>query len=456
MKNSFKRIINSIFNHKKDSLLIFGLVFVLVSFVMIYWLFYLSCSALTSSINDKATISAILRETELNGQTQEGLNTLFKSASLSLDNNYDSYKSYYQSVLDNVNILKDDESVIRSSVCIKADFKIYLDNEVDSITSVIGYDEQSFDDDGLILVSGDYIKNDNQIMFSEDYCISEENVCNFVGVGNYVNIKNSNGDVREYEVVGIFKYNDSVLRDNGIYSNQEVIMSNDEIIDLAYKDDCLGISDIVFKGRGLDYSNKLISELKRVLGVIKIGSDNKYIYPSFELEVNNKIANSLIAPVKSMKNLFQIIALIMIVIMMLLLCNFMFYIVNKRRREFAIFMALGEKRILVIRQFLLEVVIIFTVSFMLASPFAYMIGKNISGDMLKSNLDTQERIANISLGEEASEISSISNEVTSDYDLSLGVVDYLTVYMSCGILIVLSSSLSINALCRIKLKELLK
>ncbi len=456
MKNSFKRIINSIFNHKKDSLLIFGLVFVLVSFVMIYWLFYFSCSALTSSINDKATISAVLSETELNGQSLEGLNTLFKSASLSLDNNYDSYKSYYQSVLDNVSVLKDDEAVIRSSVCIKADFKIYLDNEVDSITSVIGYDEQSFNDDGLILVSGDFIKNDNQIMFSEDYCISEENVCNFVGVGNYVNIKNSNGDVREYEVVGIFKYNDSVLRDNGIYSNQEVIMSNNEIIDLAYKDDCLGISDIVFKGRGLDYSNKLISELKRVLGVIKIGSDNMYVYPSFELEVNNKIANSLIAPVKSMKNLFQIIALIMIVIMMLLLCNFMFYIVNKRRREFAIFMALGEKRILVIRQFLLEVVIIFTVSFMLASPFAYMIGKNISGDMLKSNLATQERIANISLGEEASEISSISNEVTSDYDLSLGVVDYLIVYMSCGILIVLSSSLSINALCRIKLKELLK
>ena len=459
MKNNLRRILNSIINHKKDSLLIFGLVFILASFVMIYWLFYFSCSTLVSSINDKATISAILKEGALNGKDESSLNSIFSENKISLnDSVFNLYKDYYSKVLDDVTKLNDDENVLKSSIAIKGSFKIF--QNVDSLvkTSVVGFDEEGFNDDGYTLIMGNFPNKDNEIIVDEDFFVYEDEHNYYLDVGCFVYMKNSKGDIREYEVVGIYKKDSdsNSFNENMLYSNAEVMMSNTEIIDFAYMDDCLGISSIILKIRGLDYSNKLVSELKRSLNVIKIGNDNNFIYPKFALEVDDTIANELIAPVRSMKNLFQVIAVIMIVIMMILLCNFMFYIVNKRRKELAIFMALGEKRIEVIRKFLLEVVVIYTISFILVCPFSYLIGKNISNDMLKSNLSMQNRIATIANGEDAKEISSISEEVTNEYNLSLGALDYLLVYASCGILIVLSSSLAINSLCRIKLKELLK
>ncbi len=459
MKNNLRRIFKSIINHKKDSLLIFGLVFILASFVMIYWLFYFSCSTLVSSINDKATISAVLKESNLSDRDETNLNNTFKENKIVLnDSVFSIYKDYYSRVLDGVNKLKDDENIIKSSVAIKGSFKIYKNNDNVTKTSVIGFDEDAFKDDGYILARGNFPCKDNEIIVDEDFFIYEEENSYYLDVGSFVYIKNSKDEVREYEVVGLYKKDtdSNSFNENMLYSNIEVMMSSEEIIDFAYMDDCLGLSSIILKIRGLDYSNKILSELKRSLNVIKIGTDYNFIYPEFSMEVDNTIANELIAPVRSMKNLFQIIAVIMIVIMMILLCNFMFYIVNKRRKELAIFMALGERRIEVIRKFLLEVVIIFTISFILACPFSYLIGKNISSDMLKSNLSMQNRIASISGGEDAKEISSISEEVTSEYNLSLGALDYLLVYASCGILIVFSSSLAINSMCRIKLKELLK
>lgn len=459
MKNNLRRILNSIINHKKDSLLIFGLVFILASFVMIYWLFYFSCSTLVSSINDKTTISAILKEGALNGKDESSLNSIFSENKISLnDSVFNLYKDYYSKVLDDVTKLNDDENVLKSSIAIKSSFKIF--QNVDSLvkTSVVGFDEEGFNDDGYTLIMGNFPSKDNEIIVDEDFFVYEDEHNYYLDVGCFAYMKNSKGDIREYEVVGIYKKDSdsNSFNENMLYSNVEVMMSNTEIIDFAYMDDCLGISSIILKIRGLDYSNKLVNELKRSLNVIKIGNDNNFIYPEFALEVDDTIANELIAPVRSMKNLFQVIAVIMIVIMMILLCNFMFYIVNKRRKELAIFMALGEKRIEVIRKFLLEVVVIYTISFILACPFSYLIGKNISNDMLKSNLSMQNRIATIANGEDAKEISSISEEVTNEYNLSLGALDYLLVYASCGILIVLSSSLAINSLCRIKLKELLK
>ena len=459
MKNNLRRIFKSIINHKKDSLLIFSLVFILASFVMIYWLFYFSCSTLVSSINDKATISAVLKESNLSDRDETNLNNTFKENKIVLnDSVFSIYKDYYSRVLDGANKLKDDENIIKSSVAIKGNFKIYQNNDNVTKTSVIGFDEDAFKDDGYTLTRGNFPSKDNEIIVDEDFFIYEEENSYYLDVGSFVYMKNSKDEVREYEVVGLYKKDtdSNSFNENMLYSNIEVMMSNEEIIDFAYMDDCLGLSSIILKIRGLDYSNKILSELKRSLNVIKIGTDYNFIYPEFSMEVDNTIANELIAPVRSMKNLFQIIAVIMIVIMMILLCNFMFYIVNKRRKELAIFMALGERRIEVIRKFLLEVVIIFTISFILACPFSYLIGKNISGDMLKSNLSMQNRIASISGGEDAKEISSISEEVTSEYNLSLGALDYLLVYASCGVLIVLSSSLAINSLCRIKLKELLK
>ncbi len=459
MKNNFKRIISSIVNHKKDSLLIFGLVFILASFVMIYWLFYFSCSSLVSSINDKASISASLHEDSLNGQGEEALREILLENKISLnDNIFDSYKDYYYKTLDNVLALKSDEKVISSSVLIKGNFRIYQNNDSALRYDVIGFDEDTFNKEGFTLTKGNFISKHNEIMVSEDFFIVDGNSNNYLDVGSYVYIKNANDEVREYEVVGLYKKerDSNSFNEDVLYSSQEIMMDNYEIIDFAYMDDCLGISNILLKVRGYDYSNKLINELKRTLNVIKIGDDNNYLYPLFNAEINNTMASELISPVKSMKNLFQIIAVIMIVIMMLLLCNFMFYIVNKRRKELAIFMALGQSRIEVIRSFLLEVIIIFTISFILASPFAYLVGKNISNDMLRSNLDMQNRIANISLSEQSLEISSIGQDVVSEYNLSLNLLDYLLVYLSSGLLIVISSSLAINALCKIRLKELLK
>ena len=470
--NDIKRIFLSIKEHKKDSILIFLIVFVLTTFMMIYWVFYKGSDELFDSINNKTKISLEISGGYFNGYEDE--NSLYRLFESMHENKLDieddhyincvkSYTNYFKNTYNLIAGLSNYDYVLENKYVVKADFICLAENDTyENKITVSGFDGDLLKDyelvDGRYFTEAELGGNGSSIIVDSDTFLTSSNgTIKQVELGDTIFLRNSYGEEKAFEVIGVVKkinINTS-FADYDLYNDPILLPAND-ILSFARTDNYLRSSNIYITVEGKDNFDSLLSFLENHLVNYKISCGKESLYNSLEYKVDDTLTNSLQTPIKNIKNLFQTISYIMLLIMFILLCSLLMYTSQPRKNDFGINIALGQNRLKVIFNFLIEILLISSLAFVLSAPISYKIGSNIMESMIVSNLDSQEKVAKISNYKEDKDVFEISESITNSYELSFDFSSYLIVYGFVVLIIIASSIVSLINISLIKPINLLK
>ncbi len=193
----------------------------------------------------------------------------------------------------------------------------------------------------------------------------------------------------DYEIVGIYrtfevvdqrmvgKGGDSLLSQNRFYipfnALQSIGMEKSEI------DDILVTSNVI--------------SLKDPLNIdaFKEEAEQKIEIKYGRLDANDALYNNLMGPIESLGNISGILVVIIAVAGALIIGLITALTVNERKEEIGILLAVGESKLKIVSQFVLEVTIIAVIAFALSSFTGSYLGENISKAVLDSELlETQD------------------------------------------------------------------
>ena len=205
---------------------------------------------------------------------------------------------------------------------------------------------------------------------------------------------------------------------------------------------------------GEQYSNVLINFLNSNYKSITISGDGVEYEMSYSLTYDNSLITKLNKPINNLTKLFQSASIITILIMFLLLFNFLNLIVYKRKYEMAIFISIGQSKIRTMFNFFLEILLISNLAFILSVPIGNKIASSITENMIISNINKQELMAEIAGNESIDELE-ISKMAYKDYNLEIDLNTCLIVYISSITIVFISSIYSLIKISLISPKELL-
>ena len=455
--NNFKRISLSIKEHKKDSILIFIIVLILTTFMMIYWTFYKVSEEFSSSIKDNTKVTITL-------ENKTSLNTYENQLLELFDNHKEKYNLYKNQLLYFVNFidsLSDETKNIESHALLYCEFvsNAFSKNYINNIDVYSG-DESLFDDEDFIITQGRYLyDNDiNKIIVNEDLLMKlNDETLSSLNIGDIVTLTNSNNETFEYEIVGLFKNKSTktIIDENNLYDkNTSAILLTKDLINMIDVYDSPQLTKGIVTLVGEQYSNVLINFLNSNYKSITISGDGVEYEMSYSLTYDNSLITKLNKPINNLTKLFQSASIITILIMFLLLFNFLNLIVYKRKHDMAIFISIGQSKIRTMFNFFLEILLISNLVFILSIPIGNKIASSNTENMIISNINKQELMAEIAGNESIDELE-ISKMAYKDYNLEIDLNTCLIVYISSITIVFISSIYSLIKISLISPKELL-
>ena len=462
--NFFRRIFLSIREHKKDTILTFLVIFVLSFFVSFCYTFYVYQEELNESLLDKTIIGVSFNSILSENHSEEWFDDYFIDSKFNdFDKFYSSYKNALNNCFNKTLYLRNFDSILSSNLLIYNNMtykSIYSNDE--NISEIYNFDKTIFDKEGYVITEGHYLDDNdkNSILVSENLGLSNGEYYENVSVGDTVILINSLGEEFYYEIVGIFKQNDSLKKytsENKQYGDDFMFMlPYNELINISSIGNDLSLTKPFIQIEGNDNKDKILNYLKNSLNGIVISDDDTNTFIDFYYEVDDELSLKLIKPIENLKKVFKVVTIIIILVLLLLLYNLILYAFDKRKRDFGIFISLGQSKFKTIFEFLFEILIIASLSFVISLPFSYMASEHALDYMAKTNLERQAKISKISGSKEENDIFSISDEVYSAYQIDFDVVNYLIVYTYFLVIIVFSASVSFIKIALIKPKDLLK
>lgn len=251
-----------------------------------------------------------------------------------------------------------------------------------------------FVDGSAELKSGRYAAME-EISGGANVVLIEENVAqlNNLRLGDTFSVSVSILDyqnvVIDYEVIGIYKTFEEIDQRIARKGGSSLLPQNRFYIPFS------ALNTI-----GLDKSE--IDNLVLTSNIIKLkdpmdveafknGAEYKINLKYGRLDANDALYNSLMGPIESLGYISRILVIIIAVAGALIIGLITALTVNERKEEIGILLAVGENKIKIVSQFVLEVVIIAVLAFTLSTFTGSYIGENISDAVLKSDiLETQE------------------------------------------------------------------
>ena len=472
MLNDLKRTLLSIKEHKKDSILIFLIVLILTTFMMIYWVFYLSSEQMSKAINNKTKVSIEISDELFKGCEDENrLYELFENMHENKneieDNHYinclKSYTNYFNNTYSLIDGLSKYDYVLENKYIVKADFICLLENDTyENNVTISSFDNILLENynliDGRYFTQAELEGSGSSIIVDSDiFLTNNEGITSQVGVGDTVILLNSNNEEKAFEVIGVVKKENTntSFSDKDLY-NDPILLPTIDILSFVGSGNYLRSSNIYVTVEGKDNFDNILRFLQNNLVNYKVSCGKESIYNSLEYTVDDSLTNSLQVPIQSIRKLFQVISYIMLIIMFILLFSLLIYVSNSRKRDFGIFIAMGQTKAKTIINFLSEILIISTVAFLISAPISCKIGTSIANDMISTNLKAQEKVAKISNYQEDEDIFEISESVNNEYKLEFNLSSYLIVYGLVLVIILTSCTFSLINISLIKPKELLK
>lgn len=437
----FRNILNQIFQKKMESFIIFSIVLIMTLFLSLLHFFGYNDSMETNIAN---TLS--LRY-EIKNNHIFGPN--ISSGTISYDIN-----DYYNKFIDFIEKIEQNEDVeyadYNRMMTLFSEYK--KETGQSNSHRIFGIsNENYFKDnyleivDGRVLTQEDIdsnkhfaiISNKTQKLVDEKYVPIELGETIILGEIDY-----ENGGVKhdiEVEVIGIYEYKEQSVyfeQNDAFVNSRGIIISNGLVKE--YMDNHLTdfykfkINHICFylkdykKYTGFqDVLNNEIKEFNKELS--KLG------YSESNLNISQTNTNSIIQSVLRIKNIYRIVFSIVFSIILLILVSSIYYLLKKKTKEMGVYYSLGQSKTKIIFHYLLTYIIIGVVAIAIGIIVGYFLSNQISGIMLKDNVELQgELLRFTSVTYDSARINKNIN------DLSFNISSAILVLIETLIIIVLS------------------
>lgn len=451
-KHFFKRIIESIITRKKDSLLIFFIIFFLSFFIIVSVCISRLGYNISSTVLSSMNMNIYIQNLEIEQIKVKGFGALVNKTLINLE--------------DNIKELAEKEEAdfeISYSSHFNANFYYahmeddYL-NSFDGFYDILVYSGTSigaFNEDGLTITEGRYFDNNEEmaaLILNNTYINNEK-----VNVGDTLSIK-INNRIYDYPVVGLFEidYSNNTINNKKFYNDATIILSKNSMLQLCNDANIapnISRLDFSFKN-GYRYEilkNELEECIHDTIRTTRLNGRLK----NNHIESNYDDYKKIIAPSNNMSILYSIISIIISFISCLLLINIVIYLNDRRLKEFAILQSLGQRKIMSIISFALEILIIANIAITIAIPIGIKTAKISSNELIRENLKMQDRLAYISNNQEDIDIFKQQSEIYTNYTINVASEDIIIIYVVINGLVLLSCLYVFISISKIKPRMLL-
>lgn len=411
-KHYFKRIFESIITRRKDSILIFSIIFILSFFIIVATCISRLGTNISNSVKDNIEISVYTNDVEFKNNED----------CIDIDDDF----TYY---------CRDNNCIYESSY----DAKAYIKNEYGNksevvLASAVSYD--AFTSSNYEITN--YFSDTNQVLVNAGMLIEE---------GDKIDIYIKDKPYT-FEVVGFFINNDSSISSKNPYYDGETkfIINKDEFFSIAKENNIkLKPNFMGIKTYGTTYE-----ELELTFKDI-IDKEAK----SYTISSNIDEYNKVVKPSESLKDLYNVIMIVMVIISCLLLINVITFLNEKRIHEYAVLLAIGQSKLLSIISFALEILIIAFLAISLSFPIGIRVAKSSADKMLEANIKRQERMAMISGNQEDFDIFNKQLALYEEYEVSISTLDVVYIYLINDTFILVSCLFAFISISKLKARELL-
>ena len=411
-KHYFKRIFESIITRRKDSILIFSIIFILSFFIIVATCISRLGTNISNSVKDNIEISVYTNDVEFRNNKD----------CIDIDDDF----AYY---------CRDNNCSYESSYATEAYTKDEYGTKSDGIlASAVSYD--AFADLNYEITN--YFSDTNQVLV---------NTNTFVEEGDKIDIYIKDKSYT-FEVVGFFINNDSSVSGKNPYydENTKFIINKDDFFSIAKENNIKLTPNYM----GIQTYGTTYEELSLAFKDIIDKESKKYTINS-----NIDEYNKVVKPSESLKDLYNIIMIVMVIISCLLLINVITFLNEKRIHEYAVLLAIGQSKLLSIISFALEILIIAFLAISLSFPIGIRVAKSSADKMLETNIKRQERMAMISGNQEDFDVFEKQLALYEEYEISISTLDVVYIYLINDSFILVSCLFAFISISKLKARQLL-
>lgn len=411
-KHYFKRIFESIITRRKDSILIFSIIFILSFFIIVATCISRLGTNISNSVKDNIEISVYTNDVDFKNNED----------CIDIDDDF----TYY---------CRDNNCIYESSYATEAYTKDEYGTKSNGIlASAVSYD--AFADSNYEITN--YFSDANQVLV---------NTNTFVEEGDKIDIYIKDKPYT-FEVAGFFINNDSSVSGKNPYydENTKFIINKDDFFSIAKENNIKLTPNYM----GIKAYETTYEELELTFKDI-IDKEAK----SYTISSNIDEYNKVVKPSESLKDLYNVIMIVMVFISCLLLINVITFLNEKRIHEYAVLLAIGQSKLLSIISFALEILIIAFLAISLSFPIGIRVAKSSADKMLEANIKRQDRMAMISGNQEDFDVFEKQLALYEEYEVSISTLDVVYIYLINDSFILISCLFAFISISRLKARELL-
>ena len=411
-KHYFKRIFESIITRRKDSIMIFSIIFILSFFIIVATCISRLGTNISNSVKDNIEISVYTNDVDFKNNED----------CIDIDDDF----TYY---------CRDNNCIYESSYATEAYTKDEYGTKSNGIlASAVSYD--AFADSNYEITN--YFSDANQVLV---------NTNTFVEEGDKIDIYIKDKPYT-FEVAGFFINNDSSVSGKNPYydENTKFIINKDDFFSIAKENNIKLTPNYM----GIKAYETTYEELELTFKDI-IDKEAK----SYTISSNIDEYNKVVKPSESLKDLYNVIMIVMVFISCLLLINVITFLNEKRIHEYAVLLAIGQSKLLSIISFALEILIIAFLAISLSFPIGIRVAKSSADKMLEANIKRQDRMAMISGNQEDFDAFEKQLALYEEYEVSISTLDVVYIYLINDSFILISCLFAFISISRLKARELL-
>lgn len=205
---------------------------------------------------------------------------------------------------------------------------------------------------------------------------------NSLEVGNTLKLKNIDGDVEtEAKIVGIYK-SYSEVSDQG-FRNTAMLPYNSIIAPYT-------LVNTVGKTDKVDSIKFYLDDPVNVDGFIKFGEGTSIDLETYTLDAGNREYESMMKPIENVASFSKTTIIIVTIFGGLILALMIILSIKDRVNEIGILMSLGEKRIKIIGQFLIESLVVLVIAIGISIAAGNVVSNKVSDILLSKELAVEE------------------------------------------------------------------
>ncbi len=240
---------------------------------------------------------------------------------------------------------------------------------------------------------------------------------------------------KEYKIVGIFEAKLNKITDN----DGKVIDESNPLANYIYmpNNTIRTIHDEVVstlnKYNASEYDDFNISAsfyLNSIDDIENFNNDNLKLLPEgYKFTDNSSLYTSTLAPISSMEGIanFIMYAALIASVIIIGLISLLFF--RERRHEMGIYLALGEYKINIAMQILLETLIISTLAVFISIFTGNIVAKNISNNMLEQQIDNKASNDDYYYDEFGYQLNYSKDQLLDKYNVNLDAITIVLIFL---------------------------